>query len=462
MDATARWWGSMAAAVAGALSMLRIHGGSTPLRGRFTPRTSGRCIPLIVAVFVLAGCSSTQPLAPRDGLSGMYGPANGGIRLQARIHHRDTAHSTLYFSIPTTDLLYKSSGDGAPFRAAATLRYEIHSDWSSRTVLDSASFRVTDETTEPGLEQRLIGSAPLGSNLPATCVMRVQVSDLNRDSQGVVYLRPLRGTACGAQYFLPIDERSGQPLFSDHVKPGRDLQVRCERLAGHTLAAGHRSADRSLPAPVFSSTIRTNGAVGTDSTFTVVVDSAGHFRFNPVQPGMYHFHQDDSTGAGYTVMVMGESYPTITTAEDMLRPMRYITSVQEYERMVNATNLREAVERFWIDAAGDRERAREAIRIYFERVETANRHFSGEMEGWRTDRGMVHIIFGKPTSIRKSEESESWTYGEENNLMSLVFTFVKRDSPYSDNELILERDPLLKGAWYRNVESWRNGRIYSN
>ena len=46
--------------------------------------------------------------------------------------------------------------------------------------------------------------------------------------------------------------------------------------------------------------------------------------------------------------------------------------------------------------------------------------------------------------------------------MSLVFTFVKRQSPYTDNQLVLERDPALKGAWYRNVESWRNGRIYQN
>lgn len=453
----------MQAALTGPWTMPPRHNSTAPALATHPRRAATMTCLVAAAAAMLSGCSSTQPMAPRDGLSGMYGPANGGIRLQARIHHHDSAHSTLYFSLPTSDLLYKSSGDGAPFRAAARVRYEVHADWTSRVVLDSASIGVTDETTDPGMEQRLIGSMSLRSTLPATCVMKVQVDDLNRGSQGVVYLHALRGTDRGAQYFLPIDVRTGQPLFSDHVKPGRALQVRCERLAGTTLAAGHRTADRSLPAPVFSSSTRTNGATGTDSTFSVAVDSAGYFRFTPTAAGMYHFHQqDDSTRTGYTVMVMGESYPTITTAEDMLRPMRYITSVQEYDRMVNAGNVREAVERFWMDAAGDRERAREAIRIYFERVETANRHFSGEVEGWRTDRGMVHIIFGKPTSIRKSEESETWTYGEENNLMSLVFMFVKRDSPYSDNELILERDPLLKGAWYRNVESWRNGRVYSN
>ncbi len=125
-------------------------------------------------------------------------------------------------------------------------------------------------------------------------------------------------------------------------------------------------------------------------------------------------------------------------------------------------NVRYAIERFWIDAAGDRERAREAIRIYYGRVETANRFFTSVVEGWRSDRGLVNIIFGTPTSIYKSDLSETWIYGEENNLMSLTFTFVKGKSAFSDNDLVLNRDPLLKGAWYRNVESWRNGRVYQN
>jgi hypothetical protein len=46
--------------------------------------------------------------------------------------------------------------------------------------------------------------------------------------------------------------------------------------------------------------------------------------------------------------------------------------------------------------------------------------------------------------------------------MSLVFRFIRRNDPYSDNDLVLQRDPQLKSAWYRNVESWRNGRIMQN
>jgi GWxTD domain-containing protein len=162
------------------------------------------------------------------------------------------------------------------------------------------------------------------------------------------------------------------------------------------------------------------------------------------------------------LFVLTESYPYVGTATDMLKPLRYITSNQEFDRISKSPNVRKAIEQFWIDAAGDRERARDIIRIYYDRVENANRHFTSVQEGWRTDRGLVHIIFGTPSTIHKSETSETWIYGEENNLMSTSFTFVRRNDPFSRNDLVLERDPMLKGAWYRNVESWRNGRVYQN
>jgi GWxTD domain-containing protein len=171
---------------------------------------------------------------------------------------------------------------------------------------------------------------------------------------------------------------------------------------------------------------------------------------------------DTADNKGFSVFVLDESYPYVGSSSDMLRPLRYITSLQEYERISKATNVRQAIERFWKDAASDRERARDAIRIYYGRVENANRHFTAQVEGWRTDRGLVHIIFGIPTTIYRSDLSETWVYGEENNMLSLTFTFTKRENPFTNNDMILDRDPTLKGAWYRNVESWRNGRVYQN
>ncbi|MDZ7822184.1 MAG: GWxTD domain-containing protein [Candidatus Marinimicrobia bacterium] len=41
----------------------------------------------------------------------------------------------------------------------------------------------------------------------------------------------------------------------------------------------------------------------------------------------------------------------------------------------------------------------ELMNEYYYRVQTANQRFSGQREGWRSDRGMIYIIYGEPDAV---------------------------------------------------------------
>jgi GWxTD domain-containing protein len=62
----------------------------------------------------------------------------------------------------------------------------------------------------------------------------------------------------------------------------------------------------------------------------------------------------------------------------------------------------------------------ELMEEYYQRVAYANRQYGHYTEGWRTDRGMVYIIFGPPSNIERrpfeknSKPYEIWTYYELN------------------------------------------------
>ncbi|WKZ66198.1 MAG: GWxTD domain-containing protein [Flavobacteriales bacterium] len=419
---------------------------------------------LVLLALLAAGCGSRPPLLQRDNLVHVYGRGPASIRLDARVHHSDAGLTTLYFKLNTADLLYKGDGEGGPFKARVRITYGAFAAWSSRQVIDSASTLVQDRSDAPGEERELIGSMQLRRRPGSSFVVKVAARDLNRDNETVVMLRVHDGAPGSQQYFMPIDPATGLPLFEDHLPLGRPVALRNEAMAGRPISVTRHPLDAALPMPVFSQDTRNNDDVAADSAFTVPLDSAGKAILGGLRPGAYRFCADSATGQGdcYVLTVLETAFPYVDEPHDLLRPLRYITSTQEYERMTNEPDARKAMERFWLDAAGDRERAREAIRIYYGRVENANRHFSSVVEGWRTDRGLVHIIFGTPTSIYRSETGETWTYGEENNIMSLSFNFVKRPSALSDNDYRLDRDPMFKGAWYRNVESWRNGRVHQN
>lgn len=420
---------------------------------------------IIALVLLAAACRGTSPLLQRENLVQVYGRGPNSLRLDARVHHLDEERSILYFKLNTADLLYKGEGGGSPFKARARITYGSFPSWESRQLLDSASTTVQDQSASPNEERELIGSISLLRKGTQPFVVKVVARDLHRDNETTVLLRVEGAGPAAAQHFMPIDPANGLPLFSDHLPAARPIAIRNEALAGQTLTASRHPVPEAMPSPVFSSESRDRKDPAADSSFQVTLDGTGRADLTGLRAGIYRFvpaAADSATASGYTLVLLDKAFPWVDHADDLLKPLRYITSMQEYERMSKAPDQRKAVERFWIDAAGDRERAREAIRIYYTRAENANRHFSALTEGWRTDRGLVHIIFGTPSTIYRSDRGETWTYGEENNIMSLTFNFVRRRSALSDNDLWLERDPTLKGAWYRNVESWRNGRVYQN
>ncbi|MPN51542.1 hypothetical protein SDC9_199190 [bioreactor metagenome] len=85
----------------------------------------------------------------------------------------------------------------------------------------------------------------------------------------------------------------------------------------------------------------------------------------------------------------------------------------------------------------------------------ANRLFTSYTEGWQTDRGMIYIVFGPPNIVYRSDDTESWIYGEENNFFSITFTFNKVKNIFCDNDYILQRAPVYKDNWFRAVDIWR-------
>jgi GWxTD domain-containing protein len=62
----------------------------------------------------------------------------------------------------------------------------------------------------------------------------------------------------------------------------------------------------------------------------------------------------------------------------------------------------------------------ELMEEYYSRVTFANRQFTHYTDGWKSDRGMVYIIFGPPSNIERrpfennSKPYEVWTYYEQN------------------------------------------------
>ena len=90
----------------------------------------------------------------------------------------------------------------------------------------------------------------------------------------------------------------------------------------------------------------------------------------------------------------------------------------------------------------------------------ANFYFTADRQGWKTDRGMVYIIFGPPNNLYKTGDEETWVYFRKRGAPTLEFLFLREPSPFTNNLFELERDDALNYQWKRAVDSWRTGKPY--
>jgi GWxTD domain-containing protein len=195
-----------------------------------------------------------------------------------------------------------------------------------------------------------------------------------------------------------------------------------------------------------------------DSIFILKLSSDGIINFTANKKGFYHFQCDSTSHEGFTLFNFSDTFPEVKKAEELVPPLRYITSRFEYDELNNNPNKKVAIEKFWLNSTSNQERARDMIKKYYNRVKEANQYFSSYIEGWKTDRGMMFLIYGSPTITYKTENSETWIYGEENNVNSISYSFIRVNNPFTDNDFTLERSAFYKQSWDMAVDVWRQGR----
>jgi GWxTD domain-containing protein len=291
-----------------------------------------------------------------------------------------------------------------------------------------------------------------------TLLLIVTIQDINRNSEEEFFVNVNNGSPFNRQAFLVHSAHDSLPLFRNFLTEKDTVVVTYRNNSVKNLYVNYYKRNFPLAAPPFSFDIYQAFDYKPDSIFLFNSDS---LLILPNE-GFYFFQADTADKNGLTLFRFSNSFPAVNTSDQMVESVRYLTTKKEYEAMKLNENKKEAIERFWLDIGNNADRTRNLIRKYYSRVQEANRFFSSYMEGWRTDRGMIYIIFGKPNNVYKSANAESWIYGSPNNALSLNFFFVKVNNPFTDNDYSLRREPIYEGNWYRAVDVWRQGRVYND
>ncbi len=177
------------------------------------------------------------------------------------------------------------------------------------------------------------------------------------------------------------------------------------------------------------------------------------------KPGLYFFQEDPGSEYGFSLFVGDKSYPMLTQANELIESLVYISSRKERDVIANTPDKKAALDDFWLKRGGNEEISRQLIKSYYQRVERANRLFTTYKQGWKTDMGIIYIIFGDPSEVLKYDGREIWVYRSNQIIDDVYFTFFQRSVIFYENNYVLERDIDYDRYWYPMVESWRKGVI---
>lgn len=189
-----------------------------------------------------------------------------------------------------------------------------------------------------------------------------------------------------------------------------------------------------------------------DSVFmTTPGSSIGPFS----KQGLYLAQQDTLSSQGFAFMIRKSPYPRYNTLAELKGPLLFVTTKEENDQLGAAGEDKVKFDKVILGITGDKDRAKTFMKNYFKRVEYANYFFTSFKEGWKTDRGMVFIIFGSPEEVAFNGQQETWQYRS----VGLRFVFNKAGSVYGPDHYVLVRDKDYAETWYSTVDLWRKSRF---
>jgi GWxTD domain-containing protein len=160
-----------------------------------------------------------------------------------------------------------------------------------------------------------------------------------------------------------------------------------------------------------------------------------------------------------------DQFPYYTAIKDQIEPYQYILPENVFNQIMSISDPNEMETTFlnyFKKEIGNQKIIREVLSKYSTRVEEANYFFTNFKDGWKTDMGMVYIIYGPPLFVMRKYDSVFWNYSHQTNDPFRVFTFrrIRLNSAYFPfDHYLANRNPDYFQLNYSRINDWRTGAI---
>lgn len=423
---------------------------------------------LIILIAVTVSCRVTRPVEndPKD-LSYLYNPVNNPINPRYRVFNERGDRSVLSVKLFTDEILFSEANPQGEPLASVTITVRLYDDSRGGSLADTAY--IERSFNKNSVNPEIVVEIPLTTYEGYEYTAEVRVIDNLTRRMVQTFVRFNRLTPYSANNFRARDAVYGNGLFTNILRENEFVNLIYGQKEIDSLYVFYFRYFDFIPYPPSMMLPERSPGREPDLVIPIAISDTTPMMFP--RKGIYLCSIDSNVIEGFTFFNFGEEYPQITRPETMIEPLAYFATQEEMNALRTSDKPKMAVDEFWIGRSTNIERSRELLRIYYNRVLFSNFYFTSYKEGWRTDRGMIYIMYGPPDKVYKSPAGEQWGYKKPVVKMTwgtryrvkeeyLWFNFRYNPNRFTINDYYLNRTDATPTFWDQAVSDWRKGIVF--
>jgi len=432
-------------------------------------RVRSYVLAFFTVMVVVLSCKTTQPVIDTKDLSHIYNPTRAFFTPSYAIKTLSDESATLSVRFIANNLFFSEANPAGVPTAVISISTKLYKVTQGMRILTDTSTYDISIVRDPQRPEYLY-NIPLKTESASQYIAEIKTLDRLRTITTQAFVPFNNLSPYNSYNFLTRDYFTGSQLFSRALSVDEYINLVYTRGHLDSLYVSYFQPFDRIPDPPYM--MLPQRQIDYDPDITIALAYSDTLPIMLPRKGIYLNSAGRDLKNGYALFNFGESYPLMITPEDMIDPLSYIANRDEITQIKASENLKIALDNFWIKCGGGNiEKARELIRIYYNRVVYANVYFTSFTEGWRTERGMIYIMYGPPDKVYKSLDGEEWGYRKQTVKSSwggryrvtedyIYFTFKQRDNVFSDNDYFLSRSDALVTQWDQAVLNWRQGIVF--
>lgn len=414
---------------------------------------------IISILLIVVSCNPNKRISAPRNLERIYDPSSSSLHPKIKIYSLSDTSSVIVEYLKTKELLFNQNNPGNKLLSRVQIVYNLYdlNDKLNLTDSSTTSFKFDKNPKRQYEAVEIEVNSPKGGNY----LLEIITTDVNRKNSQYSFYRINRTQENNPQDYYYYSKENNEIIVDSYIRPKQKFGIKHYSRDIDSLYVHYFKDDFYISLPPYMEDTLIDNIHTADTVWTCYLDSLNYENYE--NEGLYYFSENQAGSnykEGIVLFNFGEKFPVIRAPKDLAEPISYLgnmDSIPGPDPTGKLTKL--AVDDFWLSKANNIDKSRELLIAYYNRVMLANKYFSSYKEGWKTDRGMIYIIYGLPDYLFKSGDEERWIYNPEGISTGITFIFNYVENPFTFNHYVLDREKLKYTGWDTAVEMWNKGEI---